>query len=300
MLPVLENFIRHVTDDQMVVNYVQIRQNNQIIDEYSRLSSKTRLNTWSVSKSFVSIGVGIAIDEGLITLDEKICDSFADYIPAQASRNLLDLTVQDLLTMATGLEKPLFFADDSDRYVTKDWILHFFQSSFIKRPGEQFLYSNFNTYMLSCLVERKAGKNLLEYLRHRLFEPLEINSPDWTFCPRGHIHAANGLYITIDEMGNFGEMLLNNGQYKGRSIVSSKYIRQATRNHIATNAINSPKNGYGYQFWINPDQRSYRADGKFGQYIIVLPDKNAVIAVQSLDNANIFDHVWREIAEQLE
>lgn len=296
MPELLAEFLEHMKQKNRVVNYVQVRQNDQIIEDYKRLDSKTRLNTWSVSKSFISIGVGIAIDEGLLTLEEKICDSFPEYLPEHASENLLSLTVRDLLTMTTGLENALFFADDAERYHTEDWISYFFQSSFSRKPGERFLYSNFNTYMLSCLIEKKSKENLLEYLRYRLFEPLEIHSPDWTFCPKGHVHAANGLYVTIDELGNFGEMLLHKGEYKGKRIVSSAYVEAAGKDQLG---LPEPEDGYGYQFWINPDHKSFRADGKFGQFVLVLPEKNAVISVQSLDSKAIFPYVWKDIATKL-
>ena len=127
-----------------------------------------------------------------------------------------------MLTMTTGFEHSLFFADDPERYVTKDWINYFFNQNYSYKPGERFLYCNFNTYMLACLIEKKSGMDIMDYLNKYLFEPLGILSPDWTRCPMGHIHAANGLYLTIDEFGNFGQMLLQNGMYNGKRIVSEE------------------------------------------------------------------------------
>jgi CubicO group peptidase (beta-lactamase class C family) len=291
----LDKFLKEVNNENMVINYVQVHQGDKVIADYQRLESKTRLNAWSVSKGFVSIAAGIAIEEGLITLDEKLCDSFSEYLPQSPCDNLLNLTVRHLLTMTTGLEDALFFMDDCQRYVTTDWIAYFFKQQFGKKHGEQFLYCNFNTYMLSCLIEKKAGANLLEYLRYRLFEPLEIYSPDWTLCPKGHVHAASGLYLTIDELVNYGKMLLEKGLFKGKRIVSQSYIEEATKNQLGFEY----KNGYGYHFIINPDRVSFRSDGKFGQYVIVMPEKEAVIAVQSLESKNVFPVVWEHIAQKL-
>ena len=130
--------------------------------------------------------------------------------------------MEDMLKMSS-LGDPLFFRDSPERATVRNWPRYFYEKGkFIRRPGERFLYSNFNTYMLGCLVERKAGVNLLEYMRFRLFEPLGIGNPDMTMCPLGHTVAANGMAINVDEMGRFGEMMLRKGVYKGKRIVSKR------------------------------------------------------------------------------
>lgn len=289
-----EEFLNKIKEKEIVLNYFQVKQHGENILDWGRMKQKTRLNTWSVSKSFVSVAVGIAMDEGLISLDEKICDSFKEYLPENPGENLTELTVRHMLTMTTGFDHALFFSDDPDRYITEDWIDYFFKQEFIYKPGERFLYCNFNTYMLACLIEKKAGMDILAYLKPRLFTPLNILSPDWTRCPKGHIHAANGLYLTIDDFGNFGQMLSDGGVFEGKRIVSREYLDMATKCQL-------PEEwniGYGFQFWLNPDG-TFRADGKYGQYIIVLPDKDMVVAVQSLSDGEIFDCVWNEFIEKL-
>lgn len=285
---IFEGFLKGVKDKDIVLNYVQVRRHGDIVLDWGRLSQKTRLNTWSVSKSFVSVAVGIAIDEGLISLNEKICESFTEYLPNNPSANLTDLTVRHLLTMTTGFDHPLFFTDDPDRYITEDWIEYFFNQEYTYKPGERFLYCNFNTYMLACLIEKKSGMDIMEYLKPRLFTPLKILSPDWTRCPKGHIHAANGLYLTIDEFGNFGQMMLDGGVFESKRIVSKEYLNIAGTNQLPEEWDTK----YGFQFWMNPDGKSFRADGKFGQYIFAIPEKNMVVAVQALDDGDVFAQVW--------
>ncbi len=288
-----ERFIERMKQQEKVINYVQVRQKGKIIFDWGRLNRKSRLNTWSVSKSFISVAVGIAMDEGLLTLDEKICDSFRDYLPENPSENLRNLMVRHLLTMTTGVENPLFFDNDPERYITEDWIAYFFSQEFPFKPGERFLYCNFNTYLLGCLIEKKAGMDIMEYLTPRLFTPLKIYSPDWTRCPKKHIHAANGLYLTIDEFGNFGEMVLNGGVFDGKRIVSKEYLDMATKNQMPEEWDLK----YGFQFWMNPDGKGFRADGKYGQYIIILPEKEMVVSVQSLSEGDMFSEVWSWIQE---
>lgn len=295
MQKIFDNFLHEIKERDMVMNYVQVYKDGERVIDYSRLPSKTRLNSWSLSKSVISVAVGIAMDEGVLSLDEKICDSFQDYVPENADKNLTELTVKHLLTMTTGFEHALFFADDPDRYITKDWIAYFFRQNFPYKPGERFLYCNFNTYMLGCLIERKTGRDLMDYLNEKLFGPLEIYSPDWTRCPMGHVHAANGLYLTIDEYARFGMMLLQKGTYNGKRIVSQSYLEEATKNQVDSHP---PKYGYGYQFWLNPDG-SYRADGKFGQYVIVMPEKNAMVVTMALEGGSLFPLVWKEICEKV-
>jgi CubicO group peptidase (beta-lactamase class C family) len=287
-----KKFIDLMQENSIDLKYAQIRQGGEVVDEWSNMPVKTRLNMWSVSKSFISVGIGIAIDEGLITIDDKIADIFPEYVSEHTSQNLLDVRVRDLLTMTVGLENPLFFGDSPERYVVKDWIQYYFNANFTEKPGKSFLYSNFNTYMLSNMIERKAGvRNTLEYLRNRLFELIDIGNPDWTCCPMGHIYAANGLYLTIDELGRFGEMLLRKGEYNNKRIVSSLYIENATKKYI--DSLPPPGggyvtlyNGYGYHFWMTQIPGSFFASGNFGQGCIIVPDKDAVISFMSLEGNN--------------
>lgn len=293
----LQRFKQRIARDGLCVTYVNVDQGGKRVAAYDRLGGQTRLNTWSVAKSFVSVGVGIAMVEGLLRPDTRLCDVFPERVPKNAGENLLSVTVRDMLTMTTGLETPLFFTDDPARLKITDWIGHFFAASFPYPPGARFLYSNFNTYMLSCMIEKKTGMRLVDYLRPRLFEKIDIFCPEWMCDPMGHQTAANGLYLTIDEYSRFGRMLLGRGVYNGVRVVDEAYLDAATR---VQTTLPGSKDGYGYQFWINPGREGYRADGKYGQFIIVLPEKDAVVSVMSLEGRkSVFPAVWEEIVSQL-
>lgn len=283
----IETYVRRCHQEGLNVLYAQMRKNGEIAEDYQICPNKTRLNTMSVSKSFVSAGAGIALDEGLISLDEKICDAFPEYVPENASEHLLQTRIRHMLTMTTGLSSSLFFADWPERYQVKDWIAYFFQADFDHPSGERFLYSNFNTYMTSALIEKRAGMNLLNYLRDRLFEPIGIGNPDWTLCPKGHCHAANGLYVTIDELGLFGELLLRKGQWNGKQLISESYLAEATSKQVeTTTAPGMPYNesfGYGYQFWMTPLPDTFLCSGNYGQYCLVMPKKDMVLCVMSFE-----------------
>ena len=296
MAAILNDFLEATKKEGVVINYAQVTRDGKLLDDWSRLAEKARLHTYSVAKSFTSIGVGIAMDEGLIELDEKVCESFAEFLPEDPPENLTRLTVRHLLTMTSGLEGPLFFGDDQLRFELEDFLSYYFRQPFPYKPGERFLYSNFNTYLLSCLIEKRSGQNLRDYLVPRLFAPLGIINPDWFSCPRGHCLAANNLYLKIDDYTAFGSMILNEGRVGERQIVSSEYIRMATSNRLE---CGHEENGYGFQFWVNPDKKSAAARGKYGQFIMALPDKKAVISIMSLDNGEVFKLVWDHIAMKL-
>jgi CubicO group peptidase (beta-lactamase class C family) len=303
----INEFAIKTLKENLNVMYAQIWREGQLTAEYKRMPVKTRLNTWSACKGVVSCAVGIALDEGLIQLDEKIVDIFPEYVPEKTEGYLGDVTLEKMLTMTTGLESSLFFCDWPERYTTLDWIRYFFENAkVVNKPGTQWLYSNFNTYMISCAIEKRAGVNLLEYLRNRFFEPLGIGNPDWTLCPKGHVHAANGLYVNIDEFTRYGQLILHKGKYNGKQLVPEEYMKVATSNLVDNSAAGSPGNlysgfGYGYQFVMNPEAGSYRSDGNYGQFCLAFPDKDAVVTVMSLegDFQRIGNHLWTTVVPEL-
>lgn len=302
MKEALSEFIIDTLKENLVVAYAQIHQGGELVAEYKRLDSKSRLNMWSLAKGVVSCAAGIAADEGLIALDEKIGDIFPEYMPKEPGPFLPQITLEHLLTMTCGLEKPLFFADSPERCLTEDWIAYFFNASFTHRPGSEWLYSNFNTYMVSCAIERRAGQNLTEYLRHRLFAPIGIHSPDWTVDPKGRCHAANGLYLTIDEVSSYGELIKNFGRFNGRQIVPEAYMRRATSRLVeCCGPVPWENSGYGYQFLLNPEKGSFRSEGRLGQYCLAYPEQDTVITVMSLERNyyRIGHFIWQDIIPRL-
>lgn len=306
MKSLVNTFINNIESERLNVLYVQIRQDGEVKEYWSKFSKMSRLESYSTSKSFCAVGIGIAIDEGIISLDEKVSKSFPEYTYNITNPNALDITVKDMLAMSSGLKDPLFFRDDALRATTRDWVEHFYQvGDFIRKPGEKFLYCNFNTYMLGCLVEKKTGMNLHEYMRYRLFEPLGIGNPDMTICPMGHTVGANGMAINVDELGRFGQMLLNKGEFEGKRIVSSKFVEDMVTPHISTDKAlpsNPDRNyDYGYQIWIDKENKCFNLWGIFGQYCIVIPHKDAVVTVVSLEenDSAVEKRVWEDLVLQL-
>lgn len=230
-----------------------------------------RRNIYSASKSFTSAAVGIAVKEGLLSLDEKLTDAFREDLPEKVSENLSKATVKDLLTMCLGQGKGFLMGEDRPYYTESDWVKLSLRQEFPYEPGTHFVYNNAGPYLAGVLVQRRAGCDLVHYLYPRLFEPLGITLPTWETDPMGRTFGAGGLFLTLDELHTFGTLYLQKGRWKGRQLISQDWIMESTKRQVENG-----EEGYGYLFWRG-QFNSVRADGKYEQYSIIFPDKNAVV-----------------------
>ena len=234
-----------------------------------------RRNQYSVTKSFTSAAVGIAQKEGLLSLDERLTDAFRDDLPAHVSENLRQATVRDLLTMCLGQDRGFLMGEQRPFLPETDWVKYSLALPFVHAPGTVFQYNNVGPYLAGVLVQRRAGCTLNRYLTPRLFAPLGIIAPTWETDPMGYSFGAGGLFLCVSELLRFGELLLAGGKWNGRQLIPADYIAEASSKQVENGG-----EGYGYLFWRGA-HNTYRADGKYGQYAIVLPDDNAVIAVNA-------------------
>ncbi len=248
---------------------------------------------FSLSKSFTSTAVGLAVAEGRLTVDDKVIDFFPDDLPHRISPNLAAMRVRHLLSMSTGHAE-----DTTGPMVNRrdgNWAREFLRRSVKYAPGTHFLYNTGATYMLSAIVQQLTGLGLVDYLRPRLFDPLGIDYAVWETCPRGIATGGFGLSVKLDAIARFGQLYLQNGMWEGRQLVPAEWIAEATRSHID----NRPNEnidwiqGYGYQFW-RCRHNIYRGDGAFGQYCIVMPEQDAVLAINSgvTNMQAVLDLVW--------
>jgi hypothetical protein len=220
----------------------------------------------------------LAAAEGLLSVDDRVISFFPDETPAEVSDNLAAMRVHDLLSMGTG------HADDTMLALWMQpegkWVKAFLECPVTYAPGTHFLYNTGATYMLSAIVQKVTGTMLLDYLTPRLLEPLDIRGATWEVSPEG-IHAGGfGMNITTEDIANFGQMYLQKGMWQGKRILSEAWIEQATRKQIDNGSDPSSdwNQGYGYQFW-RCRHNAYRGDGAFGQYCIVMPEQDAVLAM---------------------
>ncbi|TFD03227.1 class A beta-lactamase-related serine hydrolase [Cryobacterium sinapicolor] len=252
---------------------------------------------FSVSKSFTSTAVGLAIREGLLTLDGLVVDLLPEDLPAQIDPHLAVLNVRHLLTMTTGHPTDtVSLADDSPG---DNWARTILAQPLEFTPGTHYVYNSGASYLLSAILQRLTGERLLDYLTPRLFEPLGIVGATWESCPRGIDAGGWGLALTTEQLATFGQLLLQRGEWNGTQLVPAEWIDEATSAQVDTSGTDHDvdgRQGYGYQFWLN-QPTGYRAEGAFGQFCLVLPETDAVILLTSaLPTAQrALDLVWEHL-----
>lgn len=237
----------------------------------------------SMSKSVVSMAVGIALEEKLLSLDEKIADIFSEKMPEKPHKHMNDITITHLLTMSSGAA-----FNEAKALMTKDWVKEFLSSEVIFEPGKEFHYNSLNTYMLSAVLCKRTGISLTEYLDKKLFAPMDIKGYYWEKCPLGIEKGGWGLYMGIFDYAKLGQLYLNGGIWNGKKLVSPEWVAESTSKKIA-NPNDVSRDGYGYQIWILKNNMGFLFSGMFGQNVFVFPKRDMVIAVTS-GSSGIFPH----------
>src|SRR5215813_6338000 len=253
---------------------------------------------YSLSKSFTSTAVGLAVAEGRFSLDDPVLKFFPEEAPADPSVNLRAMRVRDLLRMNTGnqVEAPIRVDEPSKQ--TDTWVKTFLTHPVPFKPGTHFFYNSPATYMLSAIVQKTTGMTVLDYLRPRLFEPLGFENPTWVASPQGVSAGAYGLFARTEEIARFGQLYLQKGMWDGRRLVPAAWVEAATALQTANGS--SPNSdwdqGYGYQFW-RCRHGAYRGDGAFGQFCIVLPEQDAVVAITAgvRDLQGVLNLAWGKL-----
>jgi CubicO group peptidase (beta-lactamase class C family) len=210
----LNPLIRSVTEQELHVLDIVIRQNGEIVAEHDFVEEK-RAPMWSVSKTFTSMAVGIAQGEGFF----KVSDPLYDYFDVPAGDLWSRLTIRDLLCMGTGQEKCPFAKAWHAKRSLDDAEGIFFSEPLVYEPGTHFMYNNAATYMLSKLISLRTGSGLNDYLRPRIFEPLGIRDVRWEHNAEGVNYGCTGLYLSRTELSKFGQLLLDEGTWEQRSLI---------------------------------------------------------------------------------
>jgi len=257
---------------------------------------------YSLSKSFTSTAVGLAIAEGKLTLDDKVTSFFPESLPSKVEANLAAMQVRHLLMMGTGHD-----TDTTGAVLGSpdgDWVKTFLSLPVQHAPASKFVYNTGATYMLSAIIQKVSGQTTLDYLKPRLFAPLGIQNPTWETCPKGRSTGGFGLSITTEDIARFGQLYLQKGRWDGKQLVPERWVTEATTKHIVNGdpaAASDWTQGYGYQFW-RCRHEAFRGDGAFGQFCIVLPQHDAVVALTSGANdlQGIVNAVWEHLLPALQ
>lgn len=270
-------FVETVADSR--ITNIIISQNGERIAEH-HFDEEHRRNIYSATKSFTSAAVGIAVKEGLLFIEESVVDCFPDELPENVPENLQKLKLEHLLTMTVGQREAYLMGGQRPFLEEDDWVRYVLSKPFDYEPGTVYHYTNFGPYLLGVLISRRAGCSMNDYLTPRLFQPLGIRRTSWEVDPRGYNFGAGGLFLCTSEMLRFGELYLGEGTYKGRHILTPEWVRKSKTPYIRLENDPLGRDAFGYFFWTGP-QGSYSANGKYGQYIIILDAQKAVIAINA-------------------
>ena len=284
--------------------FVIVRHGKTIAEGWWKPYSADRTHMlYSHSKSFTSSAIGLLVDEGRIDLDVRILKFFPDKAPTNPSDNLKALRVRDLLTMNTGTK----IADYFRRNGAEDWEKSFLSNTFDYEPGTRFQYDSAATYMLASIVERVTGQKLMDFLNERMFRFIGIEKAWSTTSPSGTACGGWGMNMTTREIARFGQLLLQNGRWGDRQLLSPEWIQLATARQTRSGwggnnefADDDAHRGYGFQFW-RCRHNAYRADGWGGQYTIVVPEKDLVVSLHAAlwDMGGELNTVWNELLPAL-
>ena len=235
--------------------------------------------THSMCKSITGMAIGMLIEEEKLKLDENIYDIFPDHINAFSKIFRPVITVENLLTMTSGVT-----FNESGIVSGNDWLGSFLNASVNGKPGTEFQYNSLNTYVLSAIVTKRTGETLTEYLTPRLFEPLGITKYYWETCPKGITKGGWGLFLCAEDMAKLGQLYLQRGKWNGQQLVSEYWIEISTARHLKTQ---NDTYGYGYQLWMEQRPGSFEYNGMLGQNVIIYPDMDMVL-VTNAGNKEMF------------
>ncbi|WP_018756305.1 serine hydrolase domain-containing protein [Paenibacillus terrigena] len=294
-----------IEKQSLAVNTFILIQDGSVTSKFAR--SPYRLDCpqllFSLSKSITSLAVGIAWDHSLLSLEDKVISFFPERLPDPISPNLSKMTIHHLLSMNAGHHEDIYAAVAQE----EDWVSAFLSLEVEHEPGTHYRYSTHSTYLLAAILETVTGQNVIDFLMPTLFDPLGIPRPTWETCPRGVTAGGMGLSLSTESIAKIGLMLLDQGVYAGKRILSEQYIRLATSeqsdNRLGATRIDSAQ-GYGYQIHLCR-RGCYRGDGGFGQLCFVAPEQKLVIAAtssfQSMNQLQtLLDLIYKHIFDRLD
>lgn len=309
----ITNYLEAVKKSGQDLHSLMILRHGKVVAEHwfdDHAASKPHILN-SVSKTFTSTAIGFAVNEGLLKVSDKVISFFPDKLPTEVSPNLRELEIRHLLTMTVGHDA------DPTRGVRstadKDWVEAFLAHPVEHKPGTEYVYNSLATYMLSAILQQVTGERVIDYLQSRLLRPLGIVGATWDESPQGISVGGWGLYVKTEDMAKLGQFYLQKGEWNGKQLLPKAWFDEATtaqvpslipgvkRENLTVKAKDSDwLQGYGYQLW-RCRHNAYRADGANGQFIIVLPEKEAVIVTTAhiQDMQGEINLIWKHLLPAL-
>jgi CubicO group peptidase (beta-lactamase class C family) len=298
----ISKFLTAIKESGQEFHSLMILRHGHVVSEgwWWPYSSEHRQQLYSLSKSFTGTAIGLAVAEGYLTVEDPIIKFFPDVLPDAISENLANLKVKHLLSMSVGHAKDsILILEASPEGVT--WEKTFLSLPVVFKPGSQFMYNSGASYMLSSIIKKVTGQTTHEYLKPRLYKPLEITGATWGENFEGVNMGASHLRMRTEDIAKFGQLYLQKGKWNGKQILSKEWVAAASSRKIENGKHDSSWGyGYGYQFWLNPPG-GFRADGAFGQFSMVFPEQDAVVVItsESIETKKTMQIVWDTLLPEM-
>ena len=275
----LDTLYRSLSGAECGTHACIVLRHGRVVSEgwYAPYSSRYWHVTHSMCKSVTGTAIGMLADEGRLSLDEHVCEIFPEKCGLLTSRRMRAVTVRHLVTMTSGVA-----FKEAGAVLEGDWVKGFLDADVLFEPGSAFDYNSMNSYMLSAIVKRKTGLGLSAYLRPRLFEPLGFGDVAWETCPQGIEKGGWGMYVYLEDIAKLGQLYLQKGKWTGadgkeQRLLSAAWVEAA----IKPDTVHENGEEYGYQLWPHSADHTYMFNGMFGQYVVVAPDLDLVLAVNA-------------------
>lgn len=296
----IEGFLRQVEEKKIHLHNFRMIKGDKVFAEgsYAPCEEKDLHILYSLSKSFTSTAIGFAVQEGLLSLDDKMVDFFEEELKGKkVSENTKKITIRHLLTMNSGKHQA---EDEIYTRMQDDWIMNYLCSPVEHEPGSWFLYDDRAVFMEAVILERLTGEHVYDYLKTRLFDPLGCSEQIWwEKSPTGYNIGAFGLSMPIEDVAKFGVFVKNKGMWKGRQLLNRAWFEEASNMWSDTSVTWQGESayGYGYHFWGCHVPGTFRGDGAFGQYCVILPEEDMVFVTNAgeLDMQRIIDAFWENV-----
>ena len=275
----LDTLYRSLSGAECGTHACIVLRHGRVVSEgwYAPYSSRYWHVAHSMCKSVTGTAIGMLADEGRLSLDEHVCEIFPEKCGLLTSRRMRAVTVRHLVTMTSGVA-----FKEAGAVLEGDWVKGFLDADVLFEPGSAFDYNSMNSYMLSAIVKRKTGLGLSAYLRPRLFEPLGFGDVAWETCPQGIEKGGWGMYVYLEDIAKLGQLYLQKGKWTGadgkeQRLLSAAWVEAA----VKPDTVHENGEEYGYQLWPHSADHTYMFNGMFGQYVVVAPDLDLVLAVNA-------------------
>ena len=294
----LTHFVRRVEQENLSLEGIAVADEMRLIWQH-RFRADIPRNIYSHTKSFTATAVGLALSEGVLTLESRLAETFPERLPSSPDPALLEIRLRHLLTMSSGFGQAYHMNENRRRGDgMPDYVAYMLARPVTDTPGSRFCYSSADTILAGRMVERKTGVRLNEYLYRRLFQPMGMGFPMWECCPQGHPIGGGGMVLKLTEMMKLGQLYLAQGLWQGSRLLDPAWVTEATARHMDTPPDHIWSVGYGDTFWMCPYEGAYRADGAYGQITAVLPESGLVVAVQCPEDGD-FSKVRNALHEEI-